>query len=175
MLRRPLSELLLTGEVEPCAGATRFHHLTVEISTLTFKRYEVASMAGTGAVCCESDLDVTSAELDRCEQLAQCRPLRTRRLPVLAHSVASMCSHVAVGVAGSSSTGWEVLCVNGSELEQAHGVQRCVVSLLRVITCSCSVCGVAVCSACGESVLVVVAGPSLHLPSPGHISHRSCL
>ena len=79
-------------------------------------------MAGTGAVCCESDLDVTSVELNRHEQLAQCRPLRVRRLPLLAHSVASMCSHVAVGEAGSSSTGWEVLCVNGSEPEHARGV-----------------------------------------------------
>jgi hypothetical protein len=73
-------------------------------------------------VCCESDLDLTSAELDRYEQLAQCRPLRVRRLPLLAHSVASRCSHVAVGEAGSSSTGWEVLCVNGSEPEHARGV-----------------------------------------------------
>ena len=51
-------------------------------------------MACTGAVCCESDFDVTGAELDRCDQLAQHRPFRMRRLPVIARSVACSCTHV---------------------------------------------------------------------------------
>ena len=134
-----LSELYLTGCSEPCAGATQFHHLTAEILKV-LSNERATSRTCTGAAYCESDFDVTSAEIERCDQHAQCRSSRTRTLPVLARGIASTCTHVVAAAAGFFLDWPGDLCAPCGEPEHDPSLHRCLFRPLHVMPCRCSAC-----------------------------------